>query len=243
MLGPVDVLVLAPHPDDEVIGCGGVIQQSLKAGRRVRIAFMTSGDGYPQAASVLLGKPVDALRREDFVRLGQAREAEAIAAARVLGLYEGDLVFLRYPDALLGSLTAEARAAAMRDVRQVLGESAPAQVYVTGRADEHPDHRATNELVGEAVASLGYGGELLTYIVHSGGDVHWPLPGPRFETSSFDGVTYPEGVEWPPPIRVPLTARESELKLLALVAHASQWDVDHDYLGRFVKSEEIFWPS
>lgn len=47
---PVDLMVVAPHPDDEVIGCAVVIQQALAAGRRVRVAFMTSGGGNPQAA-------------------------------------------------------------------------------------------------------------------------------------------------------------------------------------------------
>ena len=51
-------MIFAPHPDDDVIGCGGVIQHALAAGERVRIVFTTSGDGYPHAASVLIGKPV-----------------------------------------------------------------------------------------------------------------------------------------------------------------------------------------
>ena len=38
------VLVLAPHPDDEDISCGGVIQRALKSGAQVKVAYLTCGD-------------------------------------------------------------------------------------------------------------------------------------------------------------------------------------------------------
>ena len=67
--------------------------------------------------------------------------------------------------------------------------------------------------------------------------MHWPLPGQRFEANTVNDITYPVGVAWPPPIRVELTEFEAVVKLQR---HASQWAIDHAYLGRFVKSEEIF---
>ena len=85
-LDPVDLLVFAPHPDDEVIGCAGVIQRSLASGKSVRIVFSTNGDGYPKAASVLLGKPERELTPDDYARLGETRKREAIVAAKVLGV-------------------------------------------------------------------------------------------------------------------------------------------------------------
>jgi LmbE family N-acetylglucosaminyl deacetylase len=242
-LDPVDLLVFAPHPDDEVIGCAGVIQRSLASGNSVRIVFSTNGDGYPKAASVLLGKPERELTQDDYARLGETRKREAIAAAKVLGIDQSSLVFLGYPD---GSMAKEPapydRTAAEADFSRALGDSRPSQVYVTDGADEHPDHRVTYQMVLEAAAATGYTGELLTFIVHSG-EVEWPTPGELFETITIDGVTYPAGVSWPPPIRISLTAEELDAKLRALKAHASQWTIDHDYLGRFVKSEEIFWPA
>ena len=240
---PVDIVIFAPHPDDEVIGCAGVIQQALAKGRSVRVVFITNGDGYPLAAAALSGKPESELTRDDFARLGATRKGESIAAAAVLGLDTTNLSFLGYPDGLMAKVPAPYnRGAAQADFSKVLRDSRPAQVYVTDRADEHPDHRITYQLVREAVTACNYSGELSTYIVHSGG-VEWPGPGPLFEKESFGGRTYPAGVSWPPPIRVSLTEREQEVKLAAIKAHASQWMVDHDYLGRFVKSEEIFWPA
>jgi hypothetical protein len=77
-------------------------------------------------------------------------------------------------------------------------------------------------------------------MVHAGHD-RWPDPGPRYETKTIDGVVEPRGVEWPPPIRLPITPEEAVVKFLALTRHASQWALDHDYMGAFVKTEEVFW--
>jgi LmbE family N-acetylglucosaminyl deacetylase len=243
MYEPVDILVFAPHPDDEVIGCGGVIQQALAAGESVRIVFTTSGDGYPKAASALLGKTESSLTARDFKRLGETRRREAIAAAGVLGIDESSIVFLGYPDASLAKVPASYdRAAAQANFTAALRDSRPSRVYVTNSADEHADHRVTNELVREAAAATGFSGQLLTFIVHSG-DLIWPTAGALFQTRTSSGSTYPAGVSWPPPIRIPLSVAERQTKLRALKCHASQWVVDSEYLGRFVKSEEIFWPA
>jgi LmbE family N-acetylglucosaminyl deacetylase len=264
-LAPVDVLVFAPHPDDEVIGCGGLIQQALAAGKRVRVVFATSGDGYPSAASKLFAKPMDALRPQDFIQLGETRRREAIAAAAALGLDESSLAFLGFPDAAFDKVhanhgpapvpsqltrrtitergTAHTHAAAMREFDKVLRASGTPDVYTTDKADEHPDHRATYQFVIEALRSTGSKARLFTFIVHSGGEVHWPEPGLTFKTHVVGGVSYPTGISWPPPIRVPLTADQRATKLRAIKEHKSQWAIEHDYLGLFVKSEEVFWDT
>ena len=242
-LDPVDIVIFAPHPDDEVMGCAGVIQQALAKGRNVRVVFTTNGDGYPLAAAMLLGKPEPEVTRDDLARLGATRKDESIAAATVLGVDAARLVFLGYPDGAMAKVPAPYnRAAAQADFSKVMRDSRPSQVYVTDRADEHPDHRITYQLVREAVTTSRYSGELSTFMIHSGG-VEWPGHGPLYEKETVGGRTYPAGVSWPPPIRIPLTAREQQVKSAAMKAHASQWLVNPDYLSRFLKSEEIFWPA
>lgn len=105
-LDPVDLLIFAPHPDDEVIGTAGVIQQALENGKRVRIVFATNGDGSSKAASQLFRKAATSLREGDYVRLARRRQQEAIAADAKLGLGNSDLVFLGYPDAALAAVYA-----------------------------------------------------------------------------------------------------------------------------------------
>ncbi len=110
-LAPVDLLLFAPHPDDEALGAGGVIQQAVAARKKVRIVFVTSGDGYPRAASTLLDKPIPELGPPDYVSLAATRQREAVAAGKVLGLSASSLVFLGYPDAAMADVHAnESRA-------------------------------------------------------------------------------------------------------------------------------------
>ncbi|MDP2044384.1 MAG: PIG-L family deacetylase [Candidatus Omnitrophota bacterium] len=90
------VLILAPHPDDEVIACAGVIQQALKAGAKVKIIYLTNGD-HNELAFIVYEKRIT-IRRGEFVHMGQVRQKEAVKAMKFLGLSENDLVFLGYPD-------------------------------------------------------------------------------------------------------------------------------------------------
>ncbi|SRR5713226_5380129 len=280
-LGPVDLLVFAPHPDDEVIGAGGLLQLALRSGKRVLIVFVTNGDGYPSAASALLLRPIPTLGTSDYVKLAAARQREAIAADHILGASTSNLIFLGYPDGVLARVYADAgdrpiqspttgraatfgpveldyhtrahgqpaaytRPAALADIQEILKNSLPTQVLVTDPADQHPDHHATYDLVRDAIAAIGFRGELLTFVVHSGPGWPWPIgptPNLPFDSRTIGHTTYPIGVQWPPPIRIPLTATESTLKLRALDANRSELDspIDRLFLESFVKSEEVFW--
>jgi LmbE family N-acetylglucosaminyl deacetylase len=96
-----DVVVFAPHPDDDVLGAGGVIQQAVAIGRSVVVVFMTNGDGYPEAAGQLANKPTFDLGRRDFLLLARARQRESMSAEAALGVPRNHLVYLGYPDAAL----------------------------------------------------------------------------------------------------------------------------------------------
>ena len=70
------VLVLAPHYDDEVLGCGGLILQLAAGGARVVCAFMSDGSGGVEG-------PTEGLTSDQY---SKRRRAEADAAANVLGI-------------------------------------------------------------------------------------------------------------------------------------------------------------
>ena len=70
------VLILAPHPDDEVIGCAGVIQQALKAGARVKVVYLTNGD-HNELAFIVYEKRIT-VRQGEFVHMGKVRQEESI---------------------------------------------------------------------------------------------------------------------------------------------------------------------
>ena len=97
----VDLMVFAPHPDDETLGCAGILHQALKRGERVKVVLFTSGDGFPAAASIVARKPADRLTESDFQDLARFRQLQSRAAFEALGGNPRDLIFLGYPDGAL----------------------------------------------------------------------------------------------------------------------------------------------
>ncbi|HUK48200.1 MAG TPA: PIG-L family deacetylase [Terriglobales bacterium] len=105
---PESIVVFAPHPDDEVIGCAGIIQQALARGARVTVVDITSGDGFPAAAAGVTHKKVDQVGPDDFFALARFRENQSRNALKILGGKahdpNNDLVILGYADGDLGKL-------------------------------------------------------------------------------------------------------------------------------------------
>lgn len=87
LLTPKDrVLVMAPHPDDEVLGCGGIIQRAVKMGLPVHVLFLTYGDANPWSSIAYHKWPV--VMPEEVIAMGYIRHREACAAAKVLGFHQ-----------------------------------------------------------------------------------------------------------------------------------------------------------
>lgn len=100
------LLVVAPHFDDETLGAGGLILAATRQGIDVRVAIATNGDNYLQATIRYLRQPVPT--RQDFLRMGQIRQAESLAALEVLGVAPENVIFLGYPERGLPALLGEA---------------------------------------------------------------------------------------------------------------------------------------
>lgn len=131
------VLVLAPHPDDEVFGCGGCASLYARAGAIVHPYVLTDGGGYltgPQRESVV------ALRREESQR-----------AAAILGTQAP--VFGPWQDRRLGEQTTLAH-----ELSQKISNLQAEVVFAPSLWEVHPDHRATAWAVLQAVQSLVHDG-------------------------------------------------------------------------------------
>jgi len=98
------IVVFAPHPDDEVIGCAGIIMQALARGARVKVVDITSGDGFDAAAAGLTHKKMDEVGPDDFLALSRLRQTQSRNALEILGGKADDLIVLGYPDGDLGNL-------------------------------------------------------------------------------------------------------------------------------------------
>jgi LmbE family N-acetylglucosaminyl deacetylase len=124
-------LVIAPHPDDEVIGCGGTIRRHLRAGDPVAIIYLTRGEnsvGYPWLS------PAEKQAK---------RVREALASCAVLGVR--DSVFLDGVDGKLAE-PAVLNELATKVAAEVARRS-PKVIYVPHAEDKHPDHGASCRMV------------------------------------------------------------------------------------------------
>lgn len=130
----MNVLVIAPHPDDESIGCGGTICLHTDRGDNVAVAFLTSGE-------FGLGD----LPRE---KAWAIREREAQESARILGITS--VTFLRRPDHFLADGIEEAAA----ELRPLLERQQPGLIYLPHAHDGHPDHQACRPIVEAALSGI-----------------------------------------------------------------------------------------
>ena len=146
----MNILVIAPHPDDESIGCGGAICLHQERGDRTVVVCLTSGE---------LG-----LKRLSRGRARRVREGEARRAASILGV--AGVRFLRQPDWTLGEHPAEA----IRALREILREEKPSLIYVPHKDEWHPDHQAAGRILRRALGGRRKWPELRAY------EVWTPLP-------------------------------------------------------------------
>ncbi len=123
------LLVIAPHPDDDVIGCGGTIARCIAQGSQAAIVYMTSGE-----AGSLGCSPAE---------LSALREEEATSAAALLGVR--DLVFLRQADGYIAwnQKLVEALVSIIRSRR-------PSMVFLPHSGEAVRDHQQSSQIVLEA---------------------------------------------------------------------------------------------
>jgi LmbE family N-acetylglucosaminyl deacetylase len=132
-------LVIAPHPDDETFGCGALISLKRMAGIPVRVIFLTSGEA--------VGSGVND-RPEAVIR---ARQAQAIAACRHLGVDAADVRWLNLPDGKLPHTGHPGFDEALKRLSAELDDFPAGEIFCPHPQDVHADHVAAAELVREAV--------------------------------------------------------------------------------------------
>lgn len=151
-------LVFSPHPDDEVLGCGGTIALKVDAGAEVKVIVMT--DGRASHNALISGDELVGIRHN-----------EAKDAAQRLGLKSEDYIFLDFEDHQL----ANHRDAATVRVADLIKQFCPDEVYVPHRRDGLNDHVETNGIVRAAVNRIGKPLMLLEYPVWLWNNWPWTI--------------------------------------------------------------------
>lgn len=148
------ILVVAPHPDDESLGCGGLIWHLARENRRFHFVFVTDGGAsHPNSR---------AWPRE---RLADRREAEAQEALRRLGVGDQPRTFLRLRDADMPAEGTAAHSQALARIEAILHAWQPDLALVPWRRDPHRDHRDSWRLFDGACDRTGIRPSVLEYAI------------------------------------------------------------------------------
>jgi LmbE family N-acetylglucosaminyl deacetylase len=257
------ILVIAPHPDDETLCCGGYLQQAVAAGASVGIVWITAGDSFE----------IDAIVTERTLRpkgaglekLGVLRMAEAHAAADRLGVPRAQQYLLGFPDRDLRVLLRTPAAAPLRsrytgvsavpyaealhpgtsytgaglrrNLQEVIERFAPTIVLAAAPQDRHPDHSASGALAVELVRAGTARVRIYYWIVHGGHE--WPGPRGLHRERPQLPPRSARDLAWE---RLPLSDAQVAGKLAALGEHRTQLRVMRRFLYAFVRKDEIFAP-
>lgn len=137
-------LVLAPHPDDEVFGCGGAIMRHTENGIPVQVIIVSDG-----------GYGVSDEQTPDYLC---QRQNESITAAKLLGY--GTPIFWHYRDREINYSEK-----LIQEIMSAINHIAADLVYAPSIFEIHPDHRALGMATVEAVRRLGKTRQLALYEV------------------------------------------------------------------------------
>jgi LmbE family N-acetylglucosaminyl deacetylase len=260
------IVVVAPHPDDEVLGAGGLIQQACAAGAEVHVIYLTNGD-HNQVAFKLYKLKLH-LTPIQYLSFGRLREREAAAATAILGLAPEQLTFLGFPD--YGTMTiwrdywreptpfrSDATRSnavpyeqayifgqpytpenALADFVDLFRRWRPTRVFVTHPADTNPDHRAASNFV--RLAALEISAEQppprIYYYIVHFG--RWPEPYHYHPelTLKPPRQLLDEG-DW---YSVPLTPEQTDRKYKAIIKNRTELTTREYYLVAFARANEIF---
>lgn len=259
------LLVISPHPDDEVIAAGGLMQQVLQRGGEVRVVIVTSGDGSLTGTMVEFRRPP---RSTDYIQSGLNRQQESLRALATLGVAPGMVEFLGYPDRGIQALwwnywedtdpyrspftrlahspypltynpsSVYSGQSLLADLRTILSQFQPDTVVAPHFEDSHPDHWATGAFAALALAMERPDPmpRLLLYLVHRG-----DFPTPRGYLP-FAPLLPPlrlvnDGVYWQ---KLTLTDELVRVKGEAMEQHRSQLPLLGAFLRSFVRQNELF---
>lgn len=266
-----NILVISPHPDDDIIMASGVIHSALRRGELVRVVYMTNGD-------------------YSGITRGYARQAEAVDAQLILSMEEDNLIFLGYPDGylselydhyplstdvfvspngqsitygnrglgrsdyhtyLFGSAAYYNRNNLVSDLKSIIVSFQPDHIIVTSELDGHGDHKTTYRFLRAALSEIlseqpTYNPTIHKTIIRPKTSTDWPNPlDPSVYFSEIPDLSS-IGLIWEnrESLDVPLSM-QSTFYPDNLKHRAADAHVTQNgssaLLGRFVHKDEFFW--
>jgi LmbE family N-acetylglucosaminyl deacetylase len=208
------VLVFSPHPDDESIGVGGYIAQSIENGANVEIVLVTNGD---------------------FHGNEQERYAEFKKATQILGVPESNLVFLGFPDGKLDKMDPAVLSVALQSQIEQFN---PDIIIYPDVQDMNPDHSTIGKVVQQILAADPHQITNYEYLVHF--KLIWPRPrelAPKLDLSPPEQLINAD-TTWE---KVPLSQDIENIKSQAIHTYRSQLENEwlHGLLLSSIRRNEL----
>jgi LmbE family N-acetylglucosaminyl deacetylase len=255
------ILILAPHPDDEVLGCAGIIQQAQKKNIPFKIVFLTYGDN--DQWSFLFYRKYPVVMPKAAQSMGLVRHDEAVEAARLLGVAPKNLIFLGYPDfktldiwyshwddrppaeSMLTHVNAVPYKNAFRpgapykadeilsDLKTIINEFKPTKIFLSHPADHNPDHKSLYLFTQVALWDLAKDikATMYPYLIHF---KHWPRPAGYYpDKQLIPPQFFNRKVSWS---NLYLTPEEVNMKHKAIEKHHLEFESAAKYLLSFIRS-------
>jgi N-acetyl-1-D-myo-inositol-2-amino-2-deoxy-alpha-D-glucopyranoside deacetylase len=209
------LLVIAPHPDDETIANGVLIQRVRAAGGAVKIVLLTAGENNPWPQRWLERRlRIEAVDRR---RWGQRRHIELGQALQQLDVGTDALQTLVWPDLGVTDVLLHSCAPAVDEMAAAIQAFGPDIVAMPSLEDRHPDHGSAHVLTRLALAQGTHAPMQLAYLIHG-------------------------RAAQAPVIDVAATAEQSLNKQQALDAHRSQMALSAGRMRRLAGRPERYTP-
>jgi len=206
-------LVVAPHPDDDAIAAGGLIQRAVAAGGEVRVVFITDGEANPWPQRFMERKPL--IMRKDRERWGAMRRGEALCSLEKFGISARGADFLGMPDQRIAALARRGDTQLPESLRAIVEEFRPTLIVSPSALDLHSDHRAIAWFVHRAATHH----TIITYLVHGRGPAERRL------------------------CDIELTERERLRKRSAIECHASQLFLSRERFLAHARPVETYYKA
>ncbi len=200
-------LVVAPHPDDETIGCGAAIARKRAAGTRVDVVVVCDGR-HSHASNVISPQ-----------QLADKRAAESLEACALLGVDRAHVRFLGFEELTLWRCLDDIAA----ELAAVIDEVDPEEILVVTEEDWHTDHQATHVALLRALARRPFSGPIGAYPVWFWADGPWrSVPVLALHRTWRDLLLSPLAARRLPAARLVRTEQYDERKREAFACYTSQ---------------------
>ncbi|MDB3987463.1 PIG-L family deacetylase [Candidatus Pelagibacter sp.] len=129
-----NILIIAAHPDDEVLGCGGLIKKNIKQKNKIRILFLAEG--------VTSRYSIKDLNHPKVIKKSNERNENAIKALQNLGIKKNQIFLSNNPCARLDNLN---QLEIIKNIEKHIQDFKPSEIFTHWHSDANIDHRIAYE--------------------------------------------------------------------------------------------------